>query len=88
MLSGVKRMDTDKALIVVGITLVIVLVINAGILVTFLRSRSSGQYKVFGRAIQSIRDPFRIENESLSQLRERVAKLENQASEGDENDRG
>jgi hypothetical protein len=79
-------MDTEKAIIVVGVTLAVVLVINAGILVTFLRSRSSRQLKVFGRAIQSVQDPFRTENESLNELRERVSKLENETNKEIEND--
>ena len=79
-------MDTEKVLLVVGVTLVVILLINAGILMKFMRSKPSGQLKIFGRAIQSVQDPFRSENESLNELRERVSKLENQASEGSEND--
>jgi len=80
-------MDTEKAIIIIGVTLAIVLVINAGILATYLRSRSSGRLKVFGRAIQSVRDPFRSENENLNELRNRVSKLENQSLEEFKNDR-
>jgi len=84
--SGANGMETEKALLVVGVTLAVVLLINAGILVNFLRSKSSGQLKAFGRAIQAVQNPFRRENESLSELRERVSKLENQASEESNND--
>jgi polyhydroxyalkanoate synthesis regulator phasin len=79
-------MEPEKALIVVGITLAVVLVINAGILVTFLRTKSSERFKIIGKAIQIVRDPFRSENESINELRERVAKFENQVPPGSEND--
>jgi polyhydroxyalkanoate synthesis regulator phasin len=79
-------MEPEKALIVVGITLAVVLVINAGILVTFLRTKSSERFKIIGKAIQIVRDPFRSENESINELRERVAKFENQVPPESEND--
>jgi hypothetical protein len=78
-------MDTEKAIIIVAITLAIVFIINAGILVTFLRSRSSDHFKVLGKAIQAVRDPFRDETESLTELRDRVSKLEPNNSEELEN---
>jgi hypothetical protein len=79
-------METEKALIVVGVTLAVVFVINAGILITFLRTKSSDGFKIIGKAIQTVRDPFRSENESLDELRERVARFENQVPEGSNND--
>ncbi|OGO14766.1 MAG: hypothetical protein A2Z14_02820 [Chloroflexi bacterium RBG_16_48_8] len=79
-------MQTDNVFLIICGTLILVLLINAGILVALLRSESSGQLKVLGKAFESFRDPWGRGNKDLKELRERISKLENLPAEDAEND--
>lgn len=79
-------MNTDNVFLIICGTLVIVLLINAGILVALLRSESSGQLKVIGKAIEAVRDPWGKGNEDFKELRQRISRLEKRTGEETEND--
>jgi prefoldin subunit 5 len=81
-------MDTDKAFLVICATLVIVLFINAGIIVSLIRANKSGQFKSLGKAIAAIQNPFNKGNEELNELRQRISQLEKKAQEDTENEHG
>jgi hypothetical protein len=74
-------METDNVILVICGTLLIVLLINAGILVALLRSDSTGQLKVLGKAIQAVQNPWGKGDEDLKELRQRISRLENQTDE-------
>lgn len=78
-------MKTDNILLVLCGTLALVVLINAGILVALLRSDTSGQLKVLGKALEAVKDPWK-RDEDLKELRQRVSKFENQSAEETEND--
>jgi prefoldin subunit 5 len=81
-------MDTDKAFLVICATLIIVLFINAGIIVSLIRANKSGQFKSLGKAIAAIQNPFNKGNEELNELRQRISQLEKKAQEDTENEHG
>ena len=60
---------------IVGITLVVVVLINAGILLSVYRGRTGSQLKVLSRLITRLRNPMEKQNEAVSELRRRVAGL-------------
>ncbi len=62
--------ETQEILIVVGLTLVIVLLINAAILVVFRRGSGTrfDRYKVFGKILLDVRKPWREEVKQLEEL--------------------
>jgi hypothetical protein len=69
-------MDVAKALLVVVITLVVVVGINAAIYigVTWKKSRNSspGQMELLRKAAGRVKDPWESENTNLSELSELV----------------
>jgi hypothetical protein len=69
-------MKTTNVLLVICGTITIVVLINAGILVALLRSNYQGQFKVFGKILQSARNPWQGENDDYRELRKRVAELD------------
>jgi len=62
--------EPQDILIVVGLTLVIVLLINAAILVVFRRGSGTrfDRYKVFGKILIDVRNPLREEFKQLEEL--------------------
>ena len=62
--------EPQDILIVVGLTLVIVLLINAAILVVFRRDSGTrfDRYKVFGKILLDVRNPWREEVKQLEEL--------------------
>ena len=79
-------METENVFLVICGTLVLVILINAGILVALLRSGSSGELKVFGKAIEAVRDPLGKGNQEMKELRQRIVKLERQSEEENNHD--
>ncbi len=62
--------EPQDILIVVGLTLVIVLLINAAILRVFRRGTNTrfDRYKVFGKILLDVRKPWREEVKQLEEL--------------------
>jgi hypothetical protein len=79
-------MKTDNIFLVLCGTLALVVLINAGILVALLRSDTSGQLKVLGKAFEAVKNPLSKGDEDLKELRQRVSKFEDQSTEETEND--
>lgn len=70
-------MDLQKALLVIGITLVIVIIFNLAIYVAVKRRDGQvGEIELFGRVLKKARDPWRDEKENLEALSKRVANLQ------------
>ena len=62
--------EPQDILIVVGLTLVIVLLINAAILIVFRRGSGTrfDRYKVYGKILIDVRNPWREEVKQLEEL--------------------
>jgi predicted membrane chloride channel (bestrophin family) len=77
--------EPQDILIVVGLTLFIVLLINAAILIKFRRGSGTrfDRYKVFGKIIIDARKPWREEDKQLEEL-SNIIKTINEEDEEDE----
>ncbi len=73
-------MQTDNVLLIVCGTLLLVLLINAGIMVALLRSNPSNQLKVLSKTFETFQNPWKKGNQDLKELRDRISKLENPQS--------
>jgi hypothetical protein len=76
-------MDTDRAALVVGAALLLVIVINLGLVVGLLRSKPADQVRRWLGAARRMGDPWSEEDQALEELRKRVA-----AFRQDREDRG
>lgn len=77
-------MDSDKALIVVCLTLLIVIGINAAIYVMVRGSGTVTQVELMRRALGRARKPWSDEEEALQELSQRVASLCQEGSKDDQ----
>lgn len=68
-------MKTDNVLLIVCGVLLFVGVLNLGLLVGVLSGRNREQFKIFGKAIEAVRNPWRKSEEEYTELRKRVADL-------------
>jgi hypothetical protein len=70
-------MDLQKALLVIGITLAIVIVFNLAIYAAVKRRGGQvGEIELFGRVLKKARDPWRDEKANLEVLSKQVANLQ------------
>lgn len=77
-------MDYSKAFLVVCVTLIIVIGINAAIYAMFARRRNEvGQIELLRRASQRARQPWHREDEALQELFQRVKELRKDQSHKD-----
>jgi len=77
-------MDTQKAFLVIGITLVVVILFNLAIYALISRRKDSvGEVELFRKAMKQARNPWREEQENLEALADKVSRLES-ASENKE----
>ena len=72
-------MDTEKATLVIGITLLIVILFNLAIYTAAKRrgENSITQFKMFSRAFQRARNPWEEDKAKLDELSRTVAALGN-----------
>lgn len=77
-------MNTEKAIIVVCLTLLIVIGFNAAIFLSFRRRGTRGQIDMFREAAQRVKDPWKDEDEALEELSKRVASLKEKPRKKDE----
>ncbi|MEJ2265096.1 MAG: hypothetical protein P8X95_16750 [Anaerolineales bacterium] len=77
-------MNTEKAIIVVCLTLFIVIGFNAAIFLSFRRRGTRGQIDMFREAAQRVKDPWKDEDEALEELSKRVASLKEKTRKKDE----
>jgi hypothetical protein len=68
-------MDPGRALIVVGITLVIVILFNVGIYLSARGERTINQVELLRRAGRRFRNPWGVEDKMLAELSQAAAKL-------------
>jgi hypothetical protein len=77
-------MDYSKAFLVVCVTLIIVIGLNAAIYAMFARRRNEvGQIELLRRASQRARQPWHGEDEALQELSQRVKELRKDQSHKD-----
>ena len=70
-------MDPQKATLVIGITLVIVILFNIGIYLAVKRRKDQvGEVELFRRAMKRARDPWGDEKANLEALSKQVAELQ------------
>ncbi|HSQ25591.1 MAG TPA: hypothetical protein VLM80_00565 [Anaerolineales bacterium] len=74
-------MDFSKAIIVVVVTLLIVIGLNAAIYLSVTRKNSVGQIELLRRAASRVKDPWQSENEDLSKLAHLVEGLQTKKQE-------
>jgi predicted membrane chloride channel (bestrophin family) len=77
--------EPEDILIVVGLTLFIILLINAAILIKFRRGSGTrlNRYKVYGKILTDVRNPWREEDKQLEEL-SNILKTINEEVEADE----
>ena len=68
-------MNVEKATLVISITLILVIIVNAAIYVAVKRRKTTGQIKLLQRAAKKARDPWGDENAKLEELSRWVAEL-------------
>ena len=82
-------MDTGKAFLVIGLTLILVIGFNAVIYAAATRRRknSVGEFDLMRKVSKRARDPWAEDNAKLDELAKTLASLkEDQNSAGDNND--
>jgi len=86
-------MDPGKALLVIGITLIVVIGVNVLIYLSARSDRTVKQVQLFRRAAKRIRSPWIVEDTMLEELAQAAARLkedkagrESEAETPDENE--
>ena len=74
-------MDTDNVLLIVCGVLTFVVLLNAGLVFSLLRGRNRDRFRVLGKTIEVVRNPWRKQDEQFDELRRRIVELEEQELE-------
>jgi hypothetical protein len=69
-------MDFGRGLWVIGVILVLVIVFNVILYYAFSSRSTRHQLRLLSRLMQRAKNPWQSQDETLSELRERVQKLE------------
>jgi hypothetical protein len=69
-------MDSNNGLLIVIGVIALVILFNIGLALSFLRNRGRGQIVLFRDTLRDMLNPWKDEDEALSELREKVANLE------------
>ncbi len=69
-------MDTDNVLLIVCGVLTFVVLLNAGLAFSLLRGRNKDRFRVIGKAIEVVQNPWREQDEQFGELRRRIVELE------------
>lgn len=77
-------MDTGNVPLVLCLTLVVVIGINAALYVSLRGGSTAGQIELFRRAAQRARQPWKDEEDALEELSKRVAILKSKKKENEE----
>lgn len=72
-------MDISRASWVICITIVAVIILNAGIFLAFSKRKPDSYSSTFGKATREMRNPWQREDERLAELSQRIANLRNNA---------
>jgi len=73
-------MDTDRAALVICLTLFIVIGINAAIYVSFRRGEGVRQVDLFRQAFKTARQPWKSEDDALKELSDLVSDIKERSS--------
>jgi hypothetical protein len=65
-------METDRAPLIIGAALVLVIIVNLGLVVGLLRSKPADGIRKWLGAARRMGDPWAEEDEALRELRQRV----------------
>ena len=77
-------MDTDRAALVICLTLFIVIGINAAIYVSFRRGEGVRQVDLFRQAFKTARQPWKSEDDALKELSDLVSDIKGRSSSSPE----
>jgi hypothetical protein len=68
-------MDLSKAALVVCITIIIVIAINAAIYASYRRGQGPSTIDMFRQAARTARDPWKVEDDALEELSQLTAQF-------------
>jgi hypothetical protein len=77
-------MDSGNALLIVGIIIVVVILFNIGLVISLTGPSTREQMRLMGKLARGTRNPWKNQNEELSELRDRVAQFEADEHEAEE----
>jgi hypothetical protein len=80
------NVDPGKVLLVIGLTLLIVIGVNVLIYFSVTRKGTIGQIELMRRAANQARNPWEVEDNSLSELSKLVADLQKKPDQGQDED--
>ena len=69
-------MDVGRGLLIIGVILLLVVVFNVILYFVFTSRATRQQLRLLGRLVQQARNPLQSQDETLSELRERIQELE------------
>lgn len=69
-------MDSNSGLLIVIGVVALVVLFNISLVLSLLRNRGKGQFVLYQDMLKKMANPWKDEDEALSELRERVANLE------------
>jgi hypothetical protein len=78
--------DPGKVMLVIGLTLLIVIGVNVLIYFSVTRKGTIGQIELMRRAANQARNPWEVEDNSLSELSKLVADLQKKPDQGQDED--
>lgn len=81
-------MDNERATLIVGGAIVLVIVVNLGLVVGLLRSKPADGVRKWLGAARRLGDPWAEENEALQELRKRVKAFGPDREENADEDHG
>jgi hypothetical protein len=68
-------LDTDRAAIIIGAAIILVVVVNLGLVLGLLRSNPADGVRKWLGAARRLGDPWADEDEALRELRQRVTEI-------------
>jgi hypothetical protein len=77
-------MEFDSGYLIVCLGLVLVVLFNVGLIYSLTSPATRKQLRMLAKLARTSRNPLRSQHDQLSELRERVSKLENSSSDPDE----
>jgi len=77
-------MDSANSLLIVGIIIVVVVLFNIGLVISLTGPSTREQMRLMGKLARGTRNPWKNQNEELSELRDRVAQFEADELEAEE----
>ncbi len=79
-------MEFDSGYLIVCIGIVLVVLFNVGLIYSLTSPATREQLRMLTKLARTSRNPLQTQNNQLSELRERVSKLDNRSSDPDETD--